>query len=134
MFAFVVLYYRKGKVQKKEGTIKTDYDTLKETYRFVRSEVDDDELQDWELRLAKKYYDKLYKEYCIADLKYYEKGKVGMRWRSEKEVIIGKGQFTCGERKCDNAENLHSYEVLLLLYFGGCLGEDQSIYACLSCR
>jgi len=27
-------------------------------------------------RLAKKYYDKLFKEYCIADLSHYKENKV----------------------------------------------------------
>lgn len=47
--------------------LKTDRDTLKETYRFIRSEEDDLE-RSWEQRLAKRYHDKLFKEYCIADM------------------------------------------------------------------
>jgi protein FRA10AC1 len=34
--------------------------------RFVRDAEDDD--GSWEKRLAKKYYDKLFKEYCLADM------------------------------------------------------------------
>ena len=30
-----------------------------------------------EKKLAKKYYDKLFKEYCIADLSRYKENKVG---------------------------------------------------------
>lgn len=30
-----------------------------------------------EKELAKKYYDKLFKEYCIADLSRYKENKVG---------------------------------------------------------
>ncbi|MCO5572782.1 hypothetical protein L7F22_026541 [Adiantum nelumboides] len=37
--------------------------------------------------------------------------KIGMRWRAEKEVISGKGQFVCGSRKCDAKDDLSSYEV-----------------------
>jgi protein FRA10AC1 len=44
-------------------------------------------------RLAKKYYDKLFKEYCIADLSRYKENRVAMRWRIEKEVQTGKGCF-----------------------------------------
>lgn len=29
----------------------------------------------WEARLAKRYYDKLFKEYCIADLSQYKKNR-----------------------------------------------------------
>lgn len=31
-----------------------------------------------EKELAKKYYDKLFKEYCIADLSRYKENKVGL--------------------------------------------------------
>lgn len=34
-----------------------------------------------------------------------------MRWRSEKEVIAGKGQFICGARGCDERRCLATFEV-----------------------
>lgn len=46
-----------------------------------------------EKRLAKKYYDKLFKEYCICDLSHWEEKKIAMRWRIDKEVVSGKGKF-----------------------------------------
>ncbi len=45
-----------------------------------------------EKRLAKKYYDKLFKEYCICDLSRWEEKKIAMRWRIDKEVVSGKGK------------------------------------------
>lgn len=90
--------------------LKTDRDTLKETYRFIRSEEDDLE-RSWEQRLAKRYHDKLFKEYCIADMSRYKENRIGLRWRTEKEVISGKGQFECGNKKCTAREGLRSYEV-----------------------
>ena len=47
------------------------------------------------------------------DLSYYQLSKIGMRWRTEKEVIDGKGQFACANIHCDNANvyDLCSYEV-----------------------
>ncbi|KAI3835645.1 hypothetical protein MKX03_015248 [Papaver bracteatum] len=89
---------------------KTDQDTLREGYRFIRSEEDDMD-RSWEQRLVKRYYDKLFKEYCIADMSQYKKGKVGLRWRTEKEVLSGKGQFICGNKHCDEKDSLASYEV-----------------------
>ena len=65
----------------------------------------------WERRLAKKYYDKLFKEYAIADLSRYEEGAIGMRWRTEREVVSGKGQFSCGAKRCEEFNDLESYEV-----------------------
>ncbi|XP_023568031.1 protein FRA10AC1-like [Octodon degus] len=46
----------------------------------------------WEKKLAKKYYDKLSKEYCTADLSRHKENKFGFRWQVEKEVISGKGE------------------------------------------
>lgn len=64
-----------------------------------------------EQRLAKKYWDRLFKEYCICDLSRYKENKVAMRWRTEKEVLDGKGQFTCGEKRCEARDDLKSWEV-----------------------
>ncbi|KAJ7012969.1 hypothetical protein NC653_002870 [Populus alba x Populus x berolinensis] len=84
-----VSYYGKGKSTNEKLPIKTDRDTLREGYRFIRSEEDDMDAS-WEQRLVKRYYDKLFKEYCIADMSHYKVGKIGLRWRTEKEVISGK--------------------------------------------
>lgn len=89
---------------------KSDKQILREEYRFIRTEEDDEE-DTWEKRLAKKYYDKLFKEYCLADLSRYKEKKIGLRWRVEKEVISGKGQFSCGALKCDEKEGLQTFEV-----------------------
>eukprot|EP00249_Psilotum_nudum_P014456 c24833_g1_i5 orf=269-1105(+) len=104
-------YYGKGNsVEGQKLPVKTDQDTLRESYRFIRTEEDDLDAS-WEQRLAKRYYDKLFKEYCIADMTHYKYGKIGLRWRAEKEVISGKGQFICGNKKCDERGDLSSYEV-----------------------
>lgn len=53
---------------------KTDYDVLKNNHKFL---WDDDTTPDtWEEQFARKYYDKLYKEYCIGDLSLYKENKV----------------------------------------------------------
>ncbi|KAG7200858.1 hypothetical protein KM043_003223 [Ampulex compressa] len=89
---------------------KTDYDVIRENHRFLWDQ--DTEVPDtWGEKLAKKYYDKLFKEYCLADLSYYKQNKIALRWRTEKEVIVGKGQFECGNKKCKEKENLRSWEV-----------------------
>ena len=53
---------------------KTDQDVIKENHQFIWE--DEDECDSWDKRLAKKYYDKLYKEYCLADLSRYKENKV----------------------------------------------------------
>lgn len=37
--------------------------------------------------------------------------QVALRWRTEKEVIVGKGQFECGSKTCKEKENLRSWEL-----------------------
>jgi len=111
----------------------------------LRTDEDNDDSQ-FEKRLSKKYYDKLFKEYCLADLSRYKHGQIGLRylnphlflfsppsnsslsshfplppsllfplisirWRTEKEVFTGKGHFVCGNKKCDERNNLNSYEL-----------------------
>ncbi|GMR34357.1 hypothetical protein PMAYCL1PPCAC_04552 [Pristionchus mayeri] len=98
----------------KEDTSKyrTDYDVLKDNHRFLWDEEAEATAENsYETRLAKKYYDKLIKEYCICDLSRYKKNQVAMRWRTVAEVKLGKGQFSCGARKCEERERLTSWEV-----------------------
>uniref|UniRef100_A0A8C6WJ22 FRA10A associated CGG repeat 1 n=1 Tax=Neogobius melanostomus TaxID=47308 RepID=A0A8C6WJ22_9GOBI len=83
---------------------------LRENHRFLWREEDEDDMT-WEKELAKKYYDKLFKEYCIADLSRYKENKFGFRWRTENEVVSGKGQFQCGHKCCDKQDGLKSWEV-----------------------
>jgi len=66
----------KGQPAVKQAPSKTDSDILRENYKFVRTDEDSDE-STWEKRVAKKYYDKLFKEYCLADLSLYKDGHVG---------------------------------------------------------
>lgn len=37
--------------------------------------------------------------------------QIALRWRIEKEVISGKGQFICGNKICNEKEGLRSWEV-----------------------
>ncbi|XP_047233163.1 protein FRA10AC1 isoform X2 [Girardinichthys multiradiatus] len=69
---------------------KTDQDVLRENHRFLWRDEDEEDMT-WEKEVAKKYYDKLFKEYCIADLSRYKENKFGFRWRTENEVVSGKG-------------------------------------------
>lgn len=89
---------------------KTDYDVIRENHKFLWDQ-EKDIPETWGAKLAKKYYDKLFKEYCICNLTYYKDNKVALRWRTEKEVIAGKGQFECGSKTCNNKEDLRSWEL-----------------------
>ncbi|TKR82254.1 hypothetical protein L596_016002 [Steinernema carpocapsae] len=99
-----------NKLKRDESRDKNDYDVIRENHKFLWENIDDSELT-WEAKLAKRYYDKLFKEYCIADLSRYKENKVAMRWRIEKEVRSGKGQFHCGNKCCEEMIGLESWEV-----------------------
>ena len=108
------LMYYGGKIEEfssKNNTFKTDFDIIQENHQFIWDEEDNESGETWGKRLAKKYYDKLFKEYCISDLSRYKQNQFAMRWRTENEVHIGKGQFTCGAKKCDERKGLKSWEV-----------------------
>ncbi|XP_037031040.1 protein FRA10AC1 homolog [Bradysia coprophila] len=92
-------------LQRDTSKDRTDYDVIRDNHRFLWDD-EDDETDSWEKQLAKRYYDKLFKEYCICDLSRYKDNKVAMRWRVEKEVVTGKGQFICGNRTCSDNSGL----------------------------
>ena len=91
---------------------KSDEDTLRESYRFIRTDDDDAESESsWEVNLAMRYYSRLFREYAIADLSRYKESRLGLRWRTQHEVVSGKGQFICGCVGCEEQQGLSSYEV-----------------------
>lgn len=53
---------------------RTDLDVLRENHKFLWH--DESGAESWEQQLAKKYYDKLFKEYCICDLSRYKENRV----------------------------------------------------------
>lgn len=91
---------------------ESDKDVLIRNHQFVRNDEDDRQnITNWEIRMTRRYYDQLFKEYALADLTRYKEGQVGMRWRTQTEVIEGKGQQICGNILCSQRHELHSYEV-----------------------
>jgi len=87
---------------------KSDLSVVYENHKFLWDEGED---VNWKQKVAKKYWDKLYKEYTICDLSLYKDNKVGFRWRTEKEVVCGKGQFSCSNKRCSEEDGLRSWEV-----------------------
>ncbi|CAI5707498.1 hypothetical protein KXD40_007726 [Peronospora effusa] len=113
-----------------------DFAVLQQKFHFIRDDDDDAEKgqTDWQIRMSVRYYRQLFREYALADLSRYKEGKIGLRWRTEMEVVAGKGQFSCGNKHCDERTGLHSYE-LLFAYVE--LGERKrclvKVRACSSC-
>jgi protein FRA10AC1 len=92
-----------------------EVDILRRNHLFLREDTStgssSDQKKSWEERLAQKYYDQLFKEYCLSNLSRYKLGQIALRWRTKEEVLKGKGQFSCGNLECTKTERLGSYEV-----------------------
>lgn len=96
----------------RDNILASDLDALKDAHRLVRDDTyDEQHCDDWRVRMARRYYNKLYKEYAIIDLTRYKEGKFGLRWRTEAEVVAKKGQKICGSKDCDNLEALCTFEL-----------------------
>lgn len=65
---------------------RTDLDVIRENHKFLWEE--DDVADSWEKQLAKKYYDKLFKEYCICDLTRYKENKVSVQFKLLKGTSL----------------------------------------------
>jgi protein FRA10AC1 len=113
------IYERHGLNEKPVKPL-TEGDVLRKHYQFVfddetsqtgAAETNSAANDDWGRRLARRYYEQLFKEYAIADLSRYKERQIALRWRIEKEVIDGKGQFICGEQQCQATQGLKSWEV-----------------------
>jgi protein FRA10AC1 len=82
------------------STPVTEFDILKASHKFLRDGADDEASTSWNDRLAQKYYDSLYREFAICDLKHYKSGNFSLRWRTETEVLSGTGETTCANTRC----------------------------------
>ena len=96
----------------KDNILASDLEALKDSHRFVRDDsYDEQHCDDWRLRLARRYYNNLYKEYGIIDLSRYKEGKFGIRWRTEGEVVAKKGHSVCASKDCSETDALKTYEL-----------------------
>ncbi|KAL1740705.1 folate-sensitive fragile site protein Fra10Ac1-domain-containing protein, partial [Schizophyllum fasciatum] len=81
---------------------KSEFEILKSAHKFLRPDEDSEANKTWDDQLARKYYDSLYKEYALCDLKHYKSGNFALRWRTENEVLAGSGEETCGNTRCSH--------------------------------
>lgn len=51
----------------------TEFDILKASHKFLRENEDP---ASWNDQLAQKYYDTLFREFAVCDLKHYKSGNV----------------------------------------------------------
>ncbi|PCH42047.1 hypothetical protein WOLCODRAFT_72611 [Wolfiporia cocos MD-104 SS10] len=90
---------------------RTEFEILKASHKFLRDDEDNPSNNlSWNEQLAKKYYDNLYREFAVCDLKHYKSGNFALRWRTESEVISGAGEMTCGNTRCQLHEQ-HEIDV-----------------------
>ncbi|KAF7374682.1 Protein fra10ac1 [Mycena sanguinolenta] len=80
---------------------KTEFEILKASHKFLREEENQGRTLSWDEQLATKYYDSLFREYAVCDLKHYKSGNFSLRWRTESEVLAGAGETTCGNTRCE---------------------------------
>lgn len=97
----------------------SEFEILKASHKFLREDTDSSQNKDneneegvgagaipstrkkaWEDQLAEKYYESLYREFAVCDLKHYKSGNFALRWRTETEVLSGAGESTCGNTRC----------------------------------
>ena len=93
--------------------------------RFLGDDTEAEASTSWNDQLAKKYYDSLYCEFALCNLKHYKCGNVrpllpflgsvtntsstvfimnaqfSLRWRTENEVLDGTGEMTCANMRCE---------------------------------
>jgi hypothetical protein len=129
------------------ANFRSDADVLAKHHRFIRFLQDDEGVPAHELRLARRYYSRLFREYAIVDLSLCERRaaeereaaarvvaaasaseadsarrslrevqrrpapQLGLRWRTRDEVTSGRGQFSCGGRRCTQAAALATFEL-----------------------
>lgn len=94
-----------------DGLTYHERNILYKHHQFIRDDKKDEkQLDNWEIRLSRNVYDKLYKECAIIDLSNY-KTTIGMRWRTEHEVLSGKGTSICANKHCQVDREIVAYEV-----------------------
>lgn len=91
--------------KKPKAILEADYEALKRHHEFIPSSQE----AGWEGRLVSKYNEKLYREFCLADLS--KAPRIALRWRTEEEVQSGKGHFICANLSCFAFKNLDAYEM-----------------------
>jgi len=126
-----------GKCNIKNLPTVADYNELRKAYKFVmpslpknledESTPSSDGKMRWQERMARHYHAHLFKSFAIADLSQLSlsntsisnvpsneniksKRRIGLRWRTGREVREGIGQFTCGNKHCPSFRTIVPYD------------------------
>ena len=99
--------YKQAKEKGEELPFLTDHDVIQRNHQFLRESSSP---ASSEAQQALQLYDSLYKELCVADLAAYRQGRIGLRWRTQEEVLAGKGDQVCANLHC-GAQSRKALEV-----------------------
>ncbi|XP_059174427.1 protein FRA10AC1 homolog [Physella acuta] len=117
-------YYGGSQVDLRRDTSRDrrDADVIKDNHQFLWEE--DDPVDSWLRHITSTILSlhlpsclSIYHPVSIYHVKYHIGLtscfllQVGMRWRTQQEVVDGIGQFACGNKKCREREGLRSWEV-----------------------
>ena len=99
-------------VKNNELTLFDKYSILKEKFSFLDNDKEPvPKSESKEDKFLQEYNSKLYREFCICDLSLYKKGKIGLRWCFESDILKGKGYTICGNISCERTKHLKPFEV-----------------------
>ena len=93
--------------------VRTERDIIIENHEFIRKDDSDDSdhTAGEDKAKVRAYYDQLIKEFALVDLSRYKSKQIALRWRTQAEVLEGKGQFACGSLSCADTRSLKPLEV-----------------------
>ena len=77
-------------LQSSDKLTQSDLELLTKYHEFIRDDEKDSNLgrQDWGIRMARRYYDKLFKEYALVDLRRYKENKIGTLCCRNREYVF----------------------------------------------
>ena len=114
-----------------------DHAALEEAYTFI-PENNNSKESTWKDRMVQRYHNGLYKEYALADLSASRPGQVGLRWRTKDEVVNGRGELSCGNKRCENtttSDELITLEVPFAYKEGGIIKKELvKLKLCPACK
>lgn len=82
-----------------------DHAELRQHYEFVpdSSPSKKPSSSTWQQRMVAAYDRHLYRDYVLADLTRVSDRQLGLRWRTQAEVVAGRGSTTCGNKHCPSS-------------------------------
>ncbi|GAA97576.1 uncharacterized protein L969DRAFT_83876 [Mixia osmundae IAM 14324] len=87
-----------------------ELEVLRRHHQFIRDDSKPQQKLTYEEELSLKWYNTLFREYALVDLKHYKSGALALRWRTSEEVVARLGELTCGSLRCEWHKPAHKHE------------------------